>query len=175
VNDQHITAIAIIVQDVLLFASAGLIAWYLYETRKMRKAAEEQVRQSQALVSASQEQLEAQIRPAVVARRHPELMRTILVNEGKGIAVDLQLTVADIGTPTDWNSSVSFPSPMNGCPLGLGVDLGDSDTHVAAHGFFNRKALQIRYRSLSGKGYSTIVDFDENGKAVRTCFFVKDS
>src|SRR6266581_3669062 len=40
VSDQHITAVATIVQDVLLLLSAGLIGWYLWETRKMRIAAE---------------------------------------------------------------------------------------------------------------------------------------
>jgi hypothetical protein len=59
VNDQHITAVATIVQDLLLLASAFLIAWYLYETRKMRKAAQEQVKESQALVVAAQKQLDA--------------------------------------------------------------------------------------------------------------------
>jgi hypothetical protein len=57
VNDQHITAIATIVQDVLLFLSAGLIGWYLYETKKMRKAAENQVGKNQELVKAAQQQL----------------------------------------------------------------------------------------------------------------------
>jgi hypothetical protein len=56
-NDQHITAIATIVQDVLLSLSAVLIGWYLWETRKMRQAAEEQVRESQELVKASHDQL----------------------------------------------------------------------------------------------------------------------
>jgi hypothetical protein len=59
VNDQHITAVATIVQDFLLLASGFLIAWYLLETRKMRKAAEEQVKESQALVVAAQKQLNA--------------------------------------------------------------------------------------------------------------------
>ena len=52
-NDQHVTAIAIIVQDMLLFLSAILIGWYLWETRKMRQAAEKQVGETQALVRAS--------------------------------------------------------------------------------------------------------------------------
>lgn len=56
-NDQHITAIATIVQDVLLSLSAVLIGWYLWETRKMRQAAEEQVHESQKLVKASHDQL----------------------------------------------------------------------------------------------------------------------
>ena len=42
-NDQHIIVIATIAQDCLLLASAILIAWYLFETKKMRKAAEAQV------------------------------------------------------------------------------------------------------------------------------------
>jgi hypothetical protein len=91
VSDQHITAIATIVQDFLLLASAGLIAWYLWETRKMRKAAENQVARSQELVAAAQrqvdaslEQVEAGSRPAVVAKAGPgSLARPFLVNIGK--------------------------------------------------------------------------------------------
>lgn len=56
-SDQHITAIAMIVQDVLLFVSALLVFWYLWETRKMRQAAEKQVSKSQKLVEAAQEQI----------------------------------------------------------------------------------------------------------------------
>ena len=56
-NDQHVTAIAIIVQDMLLFLSAILIGWYLWETRKMRQAAEKQVGETQALVRASLDQI----------------------------------------------------------------------------------------------------------------------
>jgi hypothetical protein len=59
VNDQHVSAIATIIQDVLLFLNAALIAWYLWETRKMRKAAEGQVGKTQDLVATAQKQLDA--------------------------------------------------------------------------------------------------------------------
>lgn len=55
VNYQYITAIATVLQDFLLLVSGVLIGWYLYETRKMRQAAEKQISESQALVRASQE------------------------------------------------------------------------------------------------------------------------
>jgi hypothetical protein len=42
VNDQHVTAITSIVQAVLLLISATLVGAYLWETRRMRQAAERQ-------------------------------------------------------------------------------------------------------------------------------------
>jgi len=58
-NDQHVTAIATFFQDGLLFVNAGLIAGYLFETRKLRPAAEEQVAKSQSQASAAYEQVES--------------------------------------------------------------------------------------------------------------------
>ncbi|MGA8150433.1 MAG: hypothetical protein WB952_05745 [Terriglobales bacterium] len=103
VNDQHITAIATIAQDVLLFLSASLIGWYLWETRKMRKAAEGQVIKSQDLVEAAQrqvdaslEQVEAGSRPAVVAKAGPgSLAAPFLVNIGNGPAIELKWSVSN--------------------------------------------------------------------------------
>ncbi len=42
---------------IVLFLTLVCVAWYLRETRKMRKAAQDQVKESQALVTAAQEQL----------------------------------------------------------------------------------------------------------------------
>jgi hypothetical protein len=58
-SDQHVIACAMIFQDVLLLINAGLIAWYLWETHKLRLAAEDQVTKSQSQISATYEQVEA--------------------------------------------------------------------------------------------------------------------
>jgi hypothetical protein len=68
VNYQCVIAVATIVQDFLLLVSSFLIGWYLYETRRMRIAAEKQVTESQALVTASDEQAEAQIRRRLLCK-----------------------------------------------------------------------------------------------------------
>lgn len=57
-NDQHVIAVATIVQVLLLLVNAVLIFWYLWETLKLRRAAEDQVTKSQGQVSAAHQQLE---------------------------------------------------------------------------------------------------------------------
>lgn len=98
-NYQAVTAVATVVQDLLLLVSAVLIYWYLYETRRMRKAAEEQVAESQALVKASEEQLEGQIKPAIVVRVQQQ--RAVqLVNIGSGPALHVELSAVLRGSLT---------------------------------------------------------------------------
>ena len=90
-NDQHITAIATIVQDFLLLASALLIAWYLSETRKMRKAAEAQV--------------EAAFRPSVIVWHVGSLESSpTLENIGNGPAMEVSWALSD----SDFSGNVAF-------------------------------------------------------------------
>jgi hypothetical protein len=83
-NDQHVTAIAAIVQDILLILNALLIAWYLLETRKIRMAAQRQV-------SASLEQAESASRPAIVVRNSGSTLSSpMLENIGNGPAIEVK-------------------------------------------------------------------------------------
>ena len=90
-NDQHVTAIAIIVQDILLFVNAFLVGWYLFETRQIRRAAEDQVAKNQELVHAAQEQSESASRPAIVVQNSGgTLSAPMLENIGNGPAIEVE-------------------------------------------------------------------------------------
>jgi ABC-type sugar transport system ATPase subunit len=92
-----------IFQDVLLAVNAALIAWYLWETRKLRLAAEDQVTKSQSQISATHEQVEAMRQQVAIAQDQREAQirpaLTVIgkgatlwvVNIGNGPALNLQL------------------------------------------------------------------------------------
>jgi hypothetical protein len=177
VNYQNIMLAATIVQDILLLVSAFLIACYLYETRRMRKAAEKQVTESQALVTASDEQLEAQIRPAVVVqvRNAPESL--LLVNVGKGPALNLTVSPAKRGAPGSRECAdlETFDVPIKFLAAG-----GDGFTGIrtqrqpglAGVPVLDGRSLQCQYTSLSGRTYWTVVDFDRaSGNTVESTRF----
>jgi len=63
-----VAALAGIGQVVVLIVTARFVFRYLQETERMRKATEKQVEKSQSLVALGHRQMEAQIKPAVVAR-----------------------------------------------------------------------------------------------------------
>jgi len=177
VNYQDIIAAATIVQDVLLLVSAFLIGWYLYETRRMRKAAEKQVTESQSLVKASEEQLEAQMRPAVVVRvrRPPESLQ--LVNVGKGPALDLILSPAERGSEGSrkWSDLETFGADIAFIAAG-GEDLTGIRTQpqpgLGGVPVLNGRSLQCQYTSLSGRTCWTVVDFDHaTGNTVESTRF----
>jgi len=70
-NDQHIIAIAAMVQDALLVLNLVLIAWYLWETHNLRKTAQDQVTKSQDQVAATIEQTKAIRRQVAIAQDQP--------------------------------------------------------------------------------------------------------
>ncbi len=150
-NDQHVMAIAMIVQDVLLVVSAVLVGWYLCETRKLRIAA--------------QEQLEAQTRPALVVRlKKDPTSRVVLVNHGNGPALDVILSPADRGAGGSrrWleTQTVKPGEDLSYIEVG-GERVTTIRTLPPATGFvLAGKSLQSMYKSLSGRTYFTVVDFD---------------
>lgn len=89
-------------QTVLLVLNAAFVWRYLQETKNLRIAAQQQV-------AASDEQLEAQIRPAMVVRCRPR-MGVTLVNVGKGTAFDLVASPADRGSEGSrrWSGAERF-------------------------------------------------------------------
>ncbi len=163
-NDQHMTVIAMIVQDGLLLANAVLIGWYLYETRKMRKAAEEQVRESEALVVAAEDQLEGQIRPALVAQLAQ--FGVELVNIGSGPALHVNLAPVPRGSAADLRPAPFAPRPD---PIGFlqPGQVCQTQVRVKSSASFpdspslDGASLQCTYKSLSGRTHYTVVDFAE--------------
>jgi hypothetical protein len=175
VNYQCITAVATVVQDVLLLVSAILIGWYLYETRRMRKAAEEQVTESQALVRASQEQLEAQIMPAIAVHVRTAPYGLELVTVGKGPALGVILSAAERGAAGKRDLDRLADDDIAFIKAG-----GEQAISVRTHAVtglggvpvLNGRSLQCQYTSLSGRTYWTVVDFDHaSGKTVESTRF----
>jgi hypothetical protein len=174
VTDQHITALATIVQDVLLLLNAGLIAWYLWETRKMRMAAEKQVSKSQDLVDAAQKQLttslaqtEAQIRPALAVRLQGGIQ---LQNVGNGTAVNVAFSLLDdLAGEINWAPRLNIVSEAVASYLERGEDPGRRAVLADRH-FGPDHGLQLRYQSLSGKKYVSLITFGMDGRVIRTRF-----
>ena len=175
-NYQCITAVATVIQDVLLLVSAFLIGWYLYETRMMRKAAEEQVTESQALVKASEEQFEAQIRPAVAVRVRLPPESLLVVNVGKGPALDLIMSPAERGAEGSmkWAELETFGANIGFIAAGSDDFTGIRTQAIGGVGgaVLNGRSLQCQYKSLSGRTYWTVVDFDHaTGNSVESTRF----
>jgi len=200
VNDQHVTAIATIVQDALLLLSAVLIFWYLRETRKMRKAAQDQVEESQELVKAAQrqidvgqkqvaasksqadaafaqlaaireqiilaqDQLEGQIRPALVARVNRQGVE--LVNIGSGPALHVRLSPVNKGSgallavhpfPERHDAIAFLESKQNQQTI---VQCRTNPQYSGAP-VLDGRSLQCTYKSLSGRIHYTVVDFTDD-------------
>jgi hypothetical protein len=176
VNYQCVIAIATVVQDFLLLASAILVGWYLYETRRMRKAAEQQVTESQALVTASDEQLEAQIRPAVAVRVRNQPESLLLVNVGKGPAFNLIVSPAERGAAGSRECSdlEKFDVPISFLAASSDGFSGIRTQAIPGVGgtALNGRSLQCQYTSLSGRTYWTVVDFDHaTGNTVESTRF----
>jgi len=197
VNDQHVTPVATLVQDALLLLSAVLIFWYLWETRKMRKAAQQQVDKSQELVEAAQrqidvgqkqvtasnsqanaafqqlaairqqvalaqDQLEGQIRPALVARINQ--LGVELVNIGSGPALHVQLSPATRGLGAHL-AVQPFPEPHDRIAFLELKEVRQTILQCRANARYpgapvlDGRSLQCTYKSLSGRIHYTVVDF----------------
>ena len=170
--DQPIIVVATIVQDILLLVSTVLIAWYLYETRKMRKAAEHQVTKSQELVAAAQrqvdaslEQAEAASRPAIVAKTRGSTMAApVLENIGNGPAIDVKVSLSN----SDFELTIPYLEPK--LPLPLSWD-GTKPLYEAALKVTpNAVSIECAYRSLSGWSYSSTNKYDLKGDRFDTTF-----
>lgn len=140
----------------------------------MRKATETQVSRSQELVEASQKQLaaslaqtEAQIRPAVSVKLQGGVQ---LQNVGNGTAVNVAFSVVeDLGGEINWGLRGNILSEVVASYLEPGEDpnrraiLGDRRLGPDT-------GLQLRYQSLSGKKYASLVTFGMDGRVIRTRF-----
>ena len=165
-------------QNLLLLANLVLIAWYLVETRKLREAAEHQVRKSHEQLVAMQRQVviardqqEAQIRPAltVIGVNNSLLIQNI----GSGPALNLQLvkgreqSVFLAASKVDTN----FGNRAKGCCVAPG-QTQDTGASVGSIGQLRGEDLQLVYESLSGNRYISMIEFDGPGNPCRTTLHV---
>jgi hypothetical protein len=100
-SDLHLAVMITLtswLQVILLTVNAGLFVWYLNEAQKSRRAAERQV-------EVGQQQLEAQIRPALIARLSEDSQVVDLINIGSGPALHLEFMSVPKGSTDRHNLS----------------------------------------------------------------------
>jgi hypothetical protein len=176
-------------QVVLLAVNAGLIFKYLRATERIAgtnqkqvqasvdqmKVSQEQLRASWRQVAAANDQLEAQIRPAVVINVRPAPHSLELINVGTGPAIDLILSPTKRGSAGSGQTSAqeAFDDDIAYIEVG-GHQATSIRTQLAGVGgsVLNGRSLQCEYKSLSGRTYWTVVDFDRaSGNIVESTRF----
>jgi hypothetical protein len=175
-----------LLQVIVLIVTACFVRSYLQATEDLRDAARKQV-------DVANDLLEAQIRPALVARATDR--RVVLVNVGTGPAVNIVLSPTERG-------AAGFRQPQETQVFEIGVTFlaagGQEATKVTTHrewtaqesavmkaagirngmdflqpSGLNGRSLHCQYESLSGQIYWTVVDFDEVSRnAASTRFYV---
>jgi hypothetical protein len=156
-------------QVAVLIVTARFVWLYLRETEHLRKTAEEQVEVSQRQVTAAQDQLEGQIRPAIVIRHDTAGVALVLINVGKGPALHLRLSRTERGSAG--KSGLDLMADEVGF-IAAGDPPCPTPVRTQGAGVFalNGKSLQCEYTSLSGRTYWTVADFDkfDNDRQIAT-------
>jgi hypothetical protein len=167
-NDPARATLWAALQAALLVVSAFFVAWYLYETRKMRKAAEDQVTRSQELIVAAQRQVDASLkqvegafRPAVVAMTVNLSSSPRLVNIGNGPAVDIEWSIPN--SPLHGRVSYLEPHTSEDLPFDGEKPLYEASAETPA-------IIECTYRSISDWSYRSTNTFDIDRGAFTTTF-----
>jgi hypothetical protein len=155
--------LCLLISTLLLAVNAGLFVRYLHETTQMRRAAEKQIK-------VSQEQLEAQAKPALIARLQQNSHVVELINIGSGPALHIEFMTVPRGSKSREGITglgydrIAFIEPKQ-----------TQLTHVRSREpdvpgtFFldsSSRSLRCEYRSLSGRVYFSVFDFDHVGNFV---------
>lgn len=149
-TDQCVTAIAAVAQDVILLLTAGLIAGYLWETRKLRIVGQQQV-------AISQQQVESQYIPAVVVVEVSDQIG--LANIGNGPALSIEWRVKDRGTKPVFSET---EDPGDDILTYLEAD-GKAKSTFLRRGVLVNRELHCLYRSISGRRYVSVSTFTAKG------------
>jgi hypothetical protein len=163
-------ALAGVGQVVVLIVTAFFVWRYLDETQQLRTTAQQQLRANWRQVAVANDQLEAQIAPAVAAQAVPSggSHKVMLTNVGKGPAFSIRFSATRRGSAGD--GSLSSLVEYRVGLLTVGVDTPvPIQTGVVSSGTVplpRGGSLQCEYRSLSGRTYYTVVDFNEDGTNV---------
>lgn len=148
---------------IVLFLTFVCVAWYLYETRRIRIA--------------SDQQLEAQIRPAIAVRQHGAPTGLVLHNVGKGPAFGVILSAAERGSSGKHdldrlvNQDIAYLEERRETPTGVYTQ----PCGVGGVPILNGSSFQCQYTSLSGRTYWTVVDFDKpsGNTVIETRFYTE--
>jgi hypothetical protein len=142
----------------LLAVNAVLVWLYLRETQKIRIASEEQI--------------EVQVRPAVVVHPNTRDRYIALVNVGKGPALHIKLSATERGSSNKrdldrMDDDIVFLQPSDP-PV-----VTSARTQGTGLNVLNGRSLQCEYKSLSGRTYWTVVDFNkvDNARLLATRFY----
>jgi hypothetical protein len=153
----------------LLTVNAGLFVRYLHETTQMRRAAETQIK-------VAQEQLEAQAKPALIARVQQNSHIVELINIGNGPALHLEFMSVPRGsskretfTGLGSTNHIAFIEPKQ---MQL-THVRSREPDVPGTVFLDSssRSLRCEYRSLSGRVYFSVFDFDHAGNFVEDTRF----
>jgi hypothetical protein len=142
----------------LLLAVNAVFVWlYLQETKKIRIA--------------NEDQLEGQIRPAIVVHNDPAGRGLELVNLGAGPALHLKLCKTERGSGPKSDLD-RLPDEIGFLEVG-GTALTGTRTQGGGIVALNGRSLQCEYTSLSGRTYWTVADFDkfDNNRLIATRFY----
>jgi hypothetical protein len=174
-----ITGLAGVGQVAVLIVTARFVWRYLDETQKLRKLAQEQLKASWRQVEIANDQLEAQIRPAVAADVSFTGGIHVLkvTNVGKGVATNLRFSSTRKGSAGDGR----LPSLVPG-RIGFLEPSAERGTSIRTHcppgevarPDQNLESVQCEYKSLSGRTYYTVVDFNAEGVSVEDTRFYWD-
>jgi hypothetical protein len=159
-----VAAIAALGQVAVLIATAVFVWRYLQETTELRRTAQQQA-------AIANEQLEAQMRPALVVRLYGD---HLLVNVGSGPALNLQVADVVWGGEMDWTVRTNIGNRLEGAFVAAEGALAEKATAIPPDYFFMNphRSLLLIYESLSGRVYATRVDFSREDP-VRTTFLTK--
>lgn len=139
-NDQHVTAVATIWQVIVLVLNAGLFGWYLYETNRLRKAAERQT--------------EATFRPALIVTHENKIAGTPRIeNIGAGPAMDVSWLLHDS------DHKGNFPFVRHGTHEYVPCDervLFHAAERSRPRDKNNPAVITCEYKSLSGRRYKSV-------------------
>jgi len=167
----------------LLAVNASLVYKYLRATEGIARTNRTQVQVSQEQVAASHQQLEGQIRPALIvavsneiAKDGTSVQHLVIRNVGSGPALNLRRYQVYGDTAITWvGNSVPEWRP-EGCCVPTQYAFSDpsqpDDWHLVREAFSGntRNVLQLLYQSLSGNEYASVIEFDVHGSPLRTRF-----
>jgi hypothetical protein len=158
-----VASIAAFGQVVVLIATAVFVWRYLQETAELRRTAQQQV-------ALANEQLEAQIKPALIVEFTTAAFLCVS-NVGSGTGFNLRLVKTKVEL-IDWAAESNFGIGARGRAVAVGHPVDTAEPRGSV-GTLKGEHLQLFYESLSGKTYASVVMFEGDGTPSGVRFPIK--